>query len=67
MTSPVKIIREKLLLTQTELGLQLGVSREMIWAYEKGKSMPRFSIIKKIIALARENDIEINAEDFFKE
>lgn len=65
--STVKALREKMLLTQKELADQLGVSRTTIAAYEKGHTMPRYKMIKKLIALGIENGIKINADDFFKE
>ena len=65
MTSPVKIIRERLVLTRTALAERLGISRQMVWAYETGKSMPRYEVIKKLMLMAKHNDIEINPEDFF--
>ncbi len=65
MTAPVKKIRKALELTQNELAKMLGVRRQMIWAYEKGHSMPRVETAKKLLALAKENNIDINAEDFF--
>lgn len=67
MSSPVQMIRERLLLTQENLAKKLGVSRQMIWAYEKGHSMPGYDVFKKLMTLARHNNIEINAADFFKE
>jgi DNA-binding XRE family transcriptional regulator len=65
MSSIVKTIRQKLMLKQGELAKELGVCRQMIWAYEKGISLPGFEIAKKLMALALANDIEVNAEDFF--
>lgn len=65
MNSPVKTIRERLLLTQEELAKELGISRQMIWAYETGKSVPRFKVIKKLLEMAKNNDIHVNSEDFF--
>lgn len=65
MTSPVKSIRKRLLLTQEDLATYLGISRQMVWAYETGKSMPRFETIKSLMKLAKDFGIEINAEDFF--
>lgn len=65
MSSPVKVIRERLLITQAQLAERLGISRQMVWAYETGRSMPRFDIVKKLMDMARHNNIQINAEDFF--
>lgn len=65
MNSPVKRIRERLFLTQGQLADKLGICRQMVWAYEKGHSMPRFDVAKKLMALAKENNIEFNAEEFF--
>lgn len=65
MSAPVKLIRERLLLTQAQLAERLGVCRQMVWAYETGKSMPRFDVVKKLMEMARHNNIQVNAEDFF--
>jgi len=65
MISPVKIIRERLLMTQEDLANRLGICRQMIWAYEKGHSMPRYEVVKKLMAMAKHNNIEVNAADFF--
>lgn len=65
MSVPVKIIRERMLLTQDDFAKVLGLSRQMIWAYEKGRSMPRFETIKKLMEMARLNNIDIDAADFF--
>ncbi len=65
--SAVKELRERLLLTQTEFAEILKVSRTTIASYEGGHVMPRFKMIKKLIALGSENGMKINANDFFKE
>lgn len=65
MVAIVKQLRQLLMLNQSELGNKLGVSRQMIWAYENNNTIPRFCVIKKIICLASSIDIEINASDFY--
>lgn len=63
--SPVYLIRHKLLITQTNLANKLGISRQMVWAYEKGRSMPSFEVAKKLIEIANDHGITVNAIDFF--
>jgi transcriptional regulator with XRE-family HTH domain len=65
--STVRKLREKMLLTQTELANVLKVSRTTIAAYESGLTMPRVKMIRKLMALGSENGMSINANDFFKE
>lgn len=65
MISPVKIIRERLLMTQEDLATRLGISRQMVCAYEKGRSLPRYEIVKKLMSMAKHNNIEVNPSDFF--
>jgi len=65
MISPVKKIRDHMLITQEQLAKELGVCRQMIWKYERSVSVPRFEIIKKLILMAKNNGIEIETNDFF--
>lgn len=65
MTSQVKMIRQKLLLTQAEFAKKLGLSKQMISNYENGLYSPSMNTIKKLVQIAAENNIEINIEDFF--
>ena len=67
MISPVRKIRDGLLLTQLEFADLLKVSRMTISSYECGQSMPRVKMIKKLLALASENNIKISVSDFFVE
>lgn len=39
--------------TQRELASVLGLSRETVWAIEKGKSNPRLGVVGKLLTLAR--------------
>jgi transcriptional regulator with XRE-family HTH domain len=65
--SPVKKLRDSLLLTQMEFAEMLGVSRPIISSYECGHSIPRSKMIRKMIAFALANGVNLNANDFFKE
>ncbi len=67
MISPVKMIRQKLLLTQVEFAKKLGVSKQMISNYEVGQYNPSMKMIKKLMEICRENEIEISTDDFFTE
>ena len=65
MISQVKLIRQKLLLTQVEFAKLLGLSKQMINNYEAGRNKPSMVMIKKLMELCQEKGIEIKAEDFF--
>lgn len=65
MISPVKRIREHLLITQEELSRLIGVTRFMVCLYETGKNKPSFGVIRKLMAIAKQNKIDIKAEEFF--
>jgi len=67
MISPVKVLRQKLLMTQVEFAEQLGLSKQMISNYENGLYSPSMSTIKKLVKIASENNIEIDINDFFQE
>lgn len=67
MISQVKVIRQRLLLTQVEFSKKLSVSKQMISNYETGQYKPSMKVIKRLIDICRENDIEINTNDFFIE
>ena len=53
------------MITQSELAKKLGISRQMVWAYEKNRSVPSFGIAQKLMQLALEHGIAIKAESFF--
>lgn len=65
MISPVKLIRQKLLMTQAEFAKILNMSKQMISNYENNLYCPSMSTIKKLVQIARDNNIEINMDDFF--
>jgi transcriptional regulator with XRE-family HTH domain len=54
-------------MTQAAFAEKIGCSRMMIYAYELGHSKPGNKIIKAMLDVAKEHNIEINIEDFFKE
>ncbi|MGC2661777.1 MAG: helix-turn-helix transcriptional regulator [Bryobacteraceae bacterium] len=67
MISPVKIIRQRLLMTQAEFAKKLGMSKQMISNYENDLYSPSMTTIKKLMQIAGENNIEVGVGDFFKE
>jgi len=44
----LKKLREKALLTQTELGARVGVATKTIWCWEQGKNLPHRERLKKL-------------------
>jgi|GEM_PF-5377457 transcriptional regulator with XRE-family HTH domain len=67
MSSPVIQIRKTLGMTQTDFGKKMGLSRTMIDNYEHQRKSPSYKMIKKLIEVANENNIDIKIEDFFRE
>ena len=55
----VKQLRTKLIMTQTELAEILGVSFASINRWETGKHEPTTKIKRKIVALCKENNINL--------
>jgi putative transcriptional regulator len=55
----IKALREKLLLTQTELAAKLGVSYASVNRWENGKCEPTMKIKRKIRELLVKNNIEV--------
>jgi DNA-binding transcriptional regulator YiaG len=65
MYSPIKKVRERLLLTQEGFSSLLGICRPMLSEYETGRRKPRFALIKKILIIAKDNNIDVTVDDFF--
>lgn len=55
----VKDLRIKLLMTQEEFATHLGVSFASINRWETGKHEPTIKIKRKIVALCKENKIDL--------
>ena len=52
-------LRNKLVISQTELADMLGVSFASVNRWEKGHYEPTIKVKRKIIELCKENDIEL--------
>ena len=59
----VKELRNKLIITQTELAGILGVSFASINRWETGKHEPTTKIKRRIVELCKENNIKLEVED----
>ena len=55
----IKKLREKLVLTQQEFAVLLGVSFTSVNRWENGKHEPTIKIKRKILSLCKENNIEV--------
>lgn len=53
----IRLLRETLILSQTELADMLGVSFSSVNRWENGKYEPTIKIKRKIIELCKENNI----------
>lgn len=61
----MKKILNELMLEQQELAKMLGVEKTTINSYVHGRRTPRVPLIRKIMKLAKDNNIDIKYEDFF--
>lgn len=59
----IKKIRKALCLSQAEISRELNVTRSTISCYERGVRRPSYATIRKIIALAKKNNLTIELED----
>ena len=55
----VKELRDKLIMTQMEFAIYLGVAYESVNRWEAGTHKPTTKIKKKIVELCRANNIEV--------
>lgn len=55
----VKVLREKMLVTQQEMAEILGVSFASVNRYENGKTVPTMKVKRKIVELCKRNKIEL--------
>lgn len=60
----IRAIRERLKLTQEELGVELGCTQGNISFYERGQEFPP-SAAKKLIALAASKGVKIGYDDIY--
>ena len=58
----VKELRNKLILSQTELGDLLGVSFASINRWETGKHEPTIKAKRKIVELCKQNNVKLEDE-----
>ena len=56
----IKILREKLLITQEELAKVLNVSFVSVNRWENGHHEPTMKVKRKLVQLLKENGIEVN-------
>jgi transcriptional regulator with XRE-family HTH domain len=61
----VRKIRLNLLMSQVEFGKLCGLTRQMVWRYETGRSYPSIEVIRFLLEKGRELGMNIKAEDFF--
>lgn len=57
--SIIKLLRQKLILSQQELADLLGVSFSSVNRWEKGHHEPTIKAKRKIVELCKQNNIEI--------
>ncbi|AUD63494.1 hypothetical protein BK010_07745 [Tenericutes bacterium MO-XQ] len=55
----IKSLREKLIISQTELAEILKVSFSTVNRWENGKHEPTIKVKRKIIELCKDNDIDL--------
>lgn len=60
----IKSLRHQMVLSQTEFARALKVSTTSVSQYERGVTSPSFATLRKIIKLAKENDIPVEFAKF---
>jgi transcriptional regulator with XRE-family HTH domain len=63
----IKLIRDRLRFTQTELGNKMGVSKQSVYKWERGIVMPSHDYIRELMTIAKANKIKVKLEDFYSE
>ena len=63
----IKSLREKSGLTQGQLGDIMGVTKQAVNCYEKGKSQPPYSRAKRAILALGEMGYNFDIDDFYPE
>lgn len=58
----VKKLRNKMLLTQSEFAKEIGVSLASVARWETGEFEPTMKVKRKIVALCKENNIDLEGE-----
>lgn len=64
LNEAVRKVRLGMCLEQAEFGNLIGVTKGAVSMYEKGCRKPRLPVIRKILELAKENQIKVSLEDF---
>lgn len=59
----LKLVRRKSMLFQKELAYKLGVSRGAISHYELGMRVPKAPVMRKLVKLAKDYNVEIDWEN----
>jgi len=61
-SSNLKILRQKLNMSQSALARAIGITPAMISLYESGKRKPSYQTVAKIVKIAKAYRIDINME-----
>lgn len=56
----IKVLRERLILSQGEFAKLLGVSFVSVNRWENGHHEPTIKVKRKIVQMLKENNIEVN-------
>lgn len=65
--STLRKVRMKLCLEPIEIAQKLNISRTSYYNYESGYRRPGLRVIRQIMEMARENNIDVTIEDFLDE
>ena len=63
----IKRIRDRLKLSQTAFAELIGVGQGAINNYENGRRLPKVTIAKKMLIVAKKNRIKTSLEDIYRE
>ena len=60
-------LRQELCMEQKELAVLIGVSKQSLWAYEKGVRNPSRPVVRKLMELVKKHKLKFKLEDFMNE
>ena len=57
LSNSIKMLRQKMLITQEDFAKELGVSPSTVNRWEKGKARPNLTAMKKLKSFCSKNDL----------
>jgi putative transcriptional regulator len=65
--NPIRQLRKRLKVSQTELGKEIGVTQSAISQFENGSSIPSPDTVLKIIAFAKRRGVNVSFDSIYSQ